>query len=40
MISAVNVSTDKINIDDELESDCCEISHFGHDEILSILLSK
>lgn len=30
----------KINIDDELESDCCEISHFGHDEILSILLSK
>lgn len=30
----------KINIDDELESDCREISHFGHDEILSILLGK
>lgn len=30
----------KINLDDKLESDCCEISHFSHDEILSVLLSK
>lgn len=36
----IDLTDIKINIDNKLESDCCEISQLNHDDILKVILNK